>query len=168
MTSILKVSEIQDPTNSNTALTVGSNGGVTINTTAIKDASGTNTALTIDSSGDVTFSGGVTFNSSNYDSGWITATLLNGYTSYDTTQYGPIRYRKIGNIVNIQGITSSTTNNSTIFQLPVGYRPPTQLILAVQNSNSLGRLDIQQDGDVIPISPPSSNWISCACTFIVA
>ena len=51
MTSILKVSEIQDPTNSNTALSVASNGGVTINTTAIKDASGTNTAMTIDSSG---------------------------------------------------------------------------------------------------------------------
>ena len=35
MTSILKVSEIQDPTNSNTALTIGSSGDVTISETVI-------------------------------------------------------------------------------------------------------------------------------------
>ena len=35
MTSILKVSEIQDPTNSNTALTIDANGGVTISETVI-------------------------------------------------------------------------------------------------------------------------------------
>ena len=143
MTSILKVSEIQDPTNSNSALSV-------------------------DSSGNVTFSGNVAFNSSDYDSGWITATLLNNYTHYDTTQYGPVRYRKIGNIVNIQGITTQNAANSAIFQLPVGFRPPTQIILAVHNANNFARLDIKQNGEVFPQTAPSSSWISCACTFMVA
>ena len=143
MTSILKVTEIQDPTNSNTA-------------------------LTIDSSGNVTFSGNATFNSSDYDSGWITATLLNNFTHYDTTTYGPVRYRKIGNIVNIQGITTQNVVSTTIFQLPVGYRPPTRLIFATLNSNSLSRLDIAQDGSVTSQAAPSSGWLSCACTFMVA
>ena len=143
MTSILKVTSIQDPTNSNTA-------------------------LTIDSSGNVTFSGNATFNSSDYDSGWITATLLNNYTHYDTNQYGPVRYRKIGNIVNIQGITTQNAVSTAIFQLPVGFRPPNQIILAVHNANNFARLDIKQNGEVYPQSAPSSSWISCACTFMVA
>ena len=88
-----------------------------LNVPTIKDSSGTNTAMTIDSSGNVAFSGNVTFNSSDYDSGWITATLLNSYTHYDTNQYGPVRYRKIGNIVNIQGITTQNAANSVIFTL---------------------------------------------------
>ena len=149
MTSILKVTEIQDPTNSNSALSVDSSGGVTFG-------------------GDVTFSGNATFNSSDYDSGWITATLLNNYTHYDTTQYGPVRYRKIGNIINIQGITTQNAANSAIFQLPVGFRPPTQIILAVHNANNFARLDIKQNGEVYPQTAPSSSWISCACTFMVA
>jgi len=79
-----------------------------------------------------------------------------------------VRYRKIGNIVNIQGITSQNVVSTSIFQLPVGFRPPTQLIFAVLNSNVLARLDIRQDGYVQPQSAPSSGWISCACTFMVA
>ena len=86
MTSILKVSEIQDPTNSNTALTVGSNGGVTINTTAIKDASGTNTALTIDSAGIITNSVPVGFSAKLQanQSGILNAT----YTKIEMTSTG--------------------------------------------------------------------------------
>jgi len=38
----------------------------------IQNSSGTS-AMSIDSSGNATFSGDVTFNSSDYDSGWITA-----------------------------------------------------------------------------------------------
>ena len=141
MTSILKVTEIQDPTNSNTALTIDSSGDITLN--------GPNTA-------------------SVSDSGWITATLLNNYTHYDTSQYGPVRYRKIGNIVNIQGITTQNVANSVIFTLPVGYRPPNQIIICAQNANSVARLDIKQNGDVMPQTAASSSWISCACTFMVA
>jgi len=132
----------------------------------IKDSTGTNTAITIDSNGDLTFNGSNTASVS--DSGWITATLLNNFTHYDTTTYGPVRYRKIGNIVNIQGITTQNVVSTTIFQLPVGYRPPTRLILPTLNSNSLSRLDIAQDGSVTSQAAPSASWLSCACTFMVA
>ena len=141
MTSILKVTEIQDPTNSNTALTIDSSGDITLN--------GPNTA-------------------SVSDSGWITATLLNNYTHYNTTSYGPIRYRKIGSIVNIQGLTTQATASSAIFNLPVGYRPPNHLIFLASNYNNVARLDIKQDGDVVPATAPSSQWFSVSCTFMVA
>ena len=152
----------------NQALSATTGTFTSLNVPTIKDSSGTNTAMTIASSGNVAFSGNVTFYSSDYDSGWITATLLNSYTHYDTNQYGPVRYRKIGNIVNIQGITTQNAANSVIFTLPVGYRPPNQLILAVHNANNFARLDIKQNGDVMPQTAPSSSWISCACTFMVA
>ena len=55
-----------------------------LNVDQIKNAAGTS-AMTIDSSGDITLNGPNTASVS--DSGWITATLLNNYTHYDTTQY---------------------------------------------------------------------------------
>ena len=136
-----------------------------LNVDQIKNAAGTS-AITIDSSGDLTFNGSNTASVS--DSGWITATLLNSYTHYNTTTYGPIRYRKIGSIVNIQGLTGQATASSTIFNLPVGYRPPNHLIFLASNYNNVGRLDIKQNGDVVPASAPVNNWFSVSCTFMVA
>jgi len=140
--------------------------GSSVNLATIKDSSGSNTAMTIDSNGDLTFNGSNTASVS--DSGWITATLLNNYTHYNTTSYGPIRYRKIGSIVNIQGLTTQATASSAIFNLPVGYRPPNHLILWVSNSNNLARLDIKLNGDVVPVTAPSTSWVSVFCTFMVA
>ena len=150
----------------NQALSATTGTFTSLNVPTIKDSSGTNTAITIDSSGNVTFSG--TTNAGPSDSGWITATLLNNYTHYNTTSYGPIRYRKIGSIVNIQGLTTQATASSAIFNLPVGYRPPNHLIFLASNYNNVARLDIKQDGDVVPAIAPSSQWFSVSCTFMVA
>ena len=150
----------------NQALSATTGTFTSLNVPTIKDSSGTNTAMTIDSSGNVTFSG--TTNAGPSDSGWITATLLNNYTHYNTTSYGPIRYRKIGSIVNIQGLTTQATASSAIFNLPVGYRPPNHLIFLASNYNNVARLDIKQDGDVVPATAPSSQWFSVSCTFMVA
>jgi len=130
----------------------------------IQHTNGTD-AMTIDGSGNVTFSG--TTNAGPSDSGWITPTLNSGYSSY-SSPYGPIAYRKIGNIVNIQGITNESAAG-VIFTLPVGYRPEQQIIIAAQMNNTLGRLDIRRDGAVeIISSSQGSGWCSCAVTFMVA
>ena len=58
-----------------------------------------------------------------YDSGWITATLDNGYTA--ATGLAPA-YRKIGNVVYIRGAVTKSSEislNASIFTLPEGYRP---------------------------------------------
>ena len=138
MTSIIKVDQIQ-----NTSGTAG---------------------MTIDSNGDVTFSGANTVTP--VDSGWITPTLNSGFSSYGDP-YGPIRYRKIGNIVNIQGITQESTI-AVVFTLPEGFRPPIDVVIAAQNNNSLARVDIQKDGDVYILDAPTSSWVSLACTFFTA
>ena len=136
----------------------------TLKVDTIQNTSAT-TALTIDSSGDLTFSGSNTVTPT--DSGWITPTLNSGFTSY-ASPYGPIKYRKIGNIVNIQGITNQASGGSTVFTLPVGYRPERRLVLATPNANALGRLDVDQDGRVIQNSVASASWFSLNCTFFTA
>ena len=133
-------------------------------TNTIKSQDSDVTAMTINGSGNVTFTTPATNVIS--DSGWITATLNSGYTHYGSP-YGPVAYRKIGNIVNIQGITDGGALG-VIFTLPVGYRPEQQIIIATEMSNVLGRLDIRRDGAVEIINGPGTGWCSCAITFMVA
>ena len=130
----------------------------------IQNAAGT-TGLTIDSSGDVTFSGPNTITP--VDSGWITPTLNSPYVSYEAP-YGPIKYRKIGSVVNIQGIISNASVG-VVFTLPSGFRPDRQLIFFPTVSNGgNARLDIRQNGDVFIDITPTSAWYSLACTFFTA
>lgn len=130
----------------------------------IQNAAGT-TGLTIDGSGDVTFSGPNTVTP--VDSGWITPTLNSPYVSYGGP-YGPIRYRKIGAIVNIQGIISNAAQG-VVFTLPSGFRPDRQLIFypAVSGWGD-ARLDVRQNGDVYIDATPTSSWYSLTCTFFTA
>lgn len=62
------------------------------------------------------------------DSGWIEATLGSNFNLYSSSE--PVRYRKIGNIVNIVGtvspksaLTINADNRFTIMTLPDGFRP---------------------------------------------
>ena len=138
MTSILKVSEIQDPTNSNTALEIDSSGIVTM---------------------------------PQNDSGWITPTLNSPYTNY-TSPYGDVQYRKIGDIVNIQGLVNvnSASNGTTIFALPSSYAPPVQIITTQKNGNAAeARVDVETNGNVLLASAGSNTtWLSVFMTFMVA
>lgn len=136
----------------------------TFRTNTIKSQDSDVTAMTIDGSGNVSFTAPATNILS--DSGWITATLNSGYTHY-ADPYGPVKYRKIGNIVNIQGITNENTVG-VAFTLPAGYRPEVQLIIAAEMSNGLGRLDIQKNGNVEIISVPNTGWCSFYATLMVA
>ena len=139
MTSIIKVDQIQN---------------------AAGDA-----VMSFDGNGDVTFNGANTVTP--VDSGWITPTLNGSYTSYGAP-YGPIKYRKIGNIVNIQGIISNASVG-VVFTLPVGFRPDRQLIFYPSVSGGgISRLDIRQNGDVFIDTTSTSGWYSLTCTFFTA
>ena len=123
------------------------------------------TAATIDSSGNVTFSG--TTNAGPSDSGWITPTLNTGYASFGGT-FGPVQYRKIGNVVNVVGLIS-TSAIGVVFTLPEGYRPPVNVVAIASSNNDVGRVDIETDGDVsIQGSSNTSSWISLYHTFMTA
>ncbi len=140
MASILNVDQIGHSTSGTTAITIASDGTVTM---------------------------------PENDSGWIEPTLNSPFTNFTAnTDFAPVEYRKIGNIVNIQGLinANSASNASTIFTLPVGYRPKKRLIFTVENGNQVtSRIDIFSNGEVEAHSLANSGtWLNLNMTFMVA
>ena len=138
MASILNVDQIGHSTSGTTAITIASDGTVTM---------------------------------PENDSGWITPTLTSPFTHFDSP-FGDVQYRKIGNIVNIQGLVNinNASDASTIFTLPSGYRPSLKLIFAQANANtSITRIDIHSDGAVIAQTISNrTSWVTLTMTFMVA
>ena len=98
------------------------------------------------------------------DTGLITPTLLNGWVGYGST-YSPVYYSRRNNVVTLIGLVKSGTSG-VIFNLPVGFRPATQLLTATVTSNNVhSRLDVKVNGDVNPSGSYSATWFSVACSF---
>lgn len=95
-------------------------------------------------------------------SGWITPTLLNGWTASGGITSTP-RYTKStqDNVVTLKGtITGGSNNiNNPMMNLPAGYRPKEQLIFTVVSNGAYARLDILPNGDV-RMAVSSSAWHS--------
>ncbi|NCQ93148.1 MAG: hypothetical protein GPJ19_21070, partial [Microcystis aeruginosa LG13-13] len=116
------------------------------------------------------------FNNFNSEEAWIVPAFMNGWINFDTT-HNPAGYFKDSlGIVHLRGLVKNGTNNTTIFTLPVGYRPSNQELQAVQtNLNTIGRVDILADGQVTVVSG-SNGWVSldgitfradpCTATFL--
>lgn len=92
------------------------------------------------------------------DSGWVTPTLLNGWTSESGLT---LRYRKYRGVLYISGRVSGGTA-APVFNLPVGFRPEvsfsfpaiTQTGTVVRtNVNSSGQVDTST-GNIVNITPP--------------
>jgi len=101
------------------------------------------------------------------DTGWLYPTFQNGWVNYDT-YYGPTRYRRVNNIVMIEGLVKSGTigSNSSVFTLPAGFRPATRILSSTTTSpNAHARLEITPSGNVIPYTG-SSTWYSVWCSFV--
>jgi len=102
------------------------------------------------------------FNNFNSEEAWIVPAFMNSWTNYDTT-YNPAGYFKDSlGIVHLRGLVKNGTNNTTIFTLPVGYRPSNRELQAVQtnlDTNTIGRVDILADGQVTVVSG-SNVWVS--------
>lgn len=84
----------------------------------------------------------------------------NGWVEYNTT-YGGASFRKdVQGFVHLRGLIKNGTLNSTMFTLPVGYRPAKHIIIAVQTNSVGNRLDIRLDGTVRMDSGGSNAWVS--------
>jgi len=100
--------------------------------------------------------------SSNQDSGWQLPSLLNGFSNFNVASgtYQVARFRKINDFVFIEGFIKGGTNNQTIFTLPVGFRPSKRLVFSVSiNNNSIGRIDIEANGNVSSVLT-NATWTS--------
>lgn len=108
------------------------------------------------------------------DSGWQTATLTSSFVTY-SGQAAPA-YRKIGNVVYLRGAiapaaTWNSSTETTIFTLPSGYRPATNMYSLCQGSTmahwlliinaSNGNVNAQRygDGTSFNTAVPTSVWM---------
>ncbi len=111
---------------------------------------------------------------------WATPTFENGWTSYDTTSWGPAQYRRLANgMIIMRGLVKDGPITSTMFTLPVGFRPERTLVFLVGGYNgatttdgSPMRVNIFTDGRVELAAvyglsggaawPGASEWVSLA------
>ena len=85
------------------------------------------------------------------DTGWVTPSFLNGYTSYSAPYAAG--YRKFADgQVQLHGLVNAPASAGTsAFQLPAGYRPGASMTYLFTQITSFGiiRVDVQADGSVV-------------------
>lgn len=117
------------------------------------------------------------------DSGWITATLSSSFIPYNNNAADTPKYRKIGNIVEIIGAVSPSSEISdssvptTVFTLPSGYSPVRARSVVCQGSGSnkfllrvgqSGDVQISRYGTTSYASIPTSAWLLFNLTYFVS
>lgn len=116
----------------------------------------------------VTFTAGSTLtaaqmNQIGQDSDWITVGSFTN--SWGAGSRAP-QYRKVGNRVQLRGLLTSGTAGATAFNLPSGYRPPqNHLIAAVNVAGSATSVTVDTSGNVQPNT--SSGWSLDTISFYV-
>jgi hypothetical protein len=98
----------------------------------------------------------------------LVTTFTNGWTNFDTTGgWQPARYCKDAQgIVHVQGLVKSGTPGTAIFQLPAGYRPEQSLMFAtIDGANTARRLDVNQNGTIIPDATVNNGFVTISLTF---
>ena len=83
---------------------------------------------------------------------WTTPSPVNGWENYGAG-FTPLQYRKVGDEVSVRGLIKNGTIGWGCTQLPVGMRPPGNLLFAADcNSSAHARAQVEADGWVVPFS----------------
>lgn len=117
--------------------------------------------------------------------GWHNAdlTALGNFTNYYASGSEAPKYRRVGNTVEIRGTVKPlkeiaySTDYTTIFTLPNGYRPSSSVFTLCQGSGScVWLMRVDNNGDVgftryrngdASIAASDSVWLPFQCTFLV-
>lgn len=114
---------------------------------------------------------------------WYPATLSDKFTNYYDSGSEAPKYRRVGSIVEIRGTVKPasdiaySTDYTTIFTLPTGYRPDTSVFTLCQGSgHCIWLLKIDTNGDVgftryrngnEGLTATNTYWLPFQCTFTV-
>lgn len=87
--------------------------------------------------------------------------FANSWVNFDTANYGSAGFRKYPDgRVRLRGLIKSGTIPAGVFTLPVGYRPPKQLLFACDtNPGAMADVRIQTDGQVV-VQTGSVTWVA--------
>ena len=80
-------------------------------------------------------------------------TLLNSWVNFGAG-YGPVKYWKgPDNMVHIGGLIKNgvTSEGTVIFTLPSGFRPEFKEIFTIAQDNTVGRIDVNDNGNVLVV-----------------
>jgi hypothetical protein len=81
---------------------------------------------------------------------WTAVTFSGGWSN-NVAPYQTAQYRKIGDLVYLRGSIDGGTLGGVAFTLPVGFRPPADIIQAVDTgAGSTTYVEVQSDGEVRP------------------
>jgi len=95
------------------------------------------------------------------DANWTAPTFQNSWVNYGDI-YETAGYIKDAlGFVHIRGLVKSGTANTTIFTLPVGYRPNKSEIFTVMANQAICRLEVSANGTVAH-SVGTNAWVSLA------
>lgn len=92
---------------------------------------------------------------------WLIPSFLNSWVNVGSP-YKNVGYRKSadGLFVYLCGVISSGVIGSAAFILPSNYRPTNTCILSTISNNAVGRVDVDNSGNVIPVLPSVNTWVS--------
>jgi hypothetical protein len=93
---------------------------------------------------------------------WIEPTLLNGWVNFGSGFETAGYYKDEFGVVHLRGLIKSgtTTAGTTLFNLPIGYRPSNNKFTIIANHNTFAILSINTTGNVNINTTVSSVWIS--------
>lgn len=97
-------------------------------------------------------------------SGWVVPSFLNSWTNYGG-EWQTARYMKDANgTVFVEGLVANGTLGQPIFNLPAGYRPAATLIFPTLANQTIGRMDVQGNGNLY-VSLSTAAFVSINCSF---
>jgi len=80
---------------------------------------------------------------------WVLPTFANGWSNFGGI-YQVARYRKVGDVVQVEGLVKGGTFNVAMFTLPVGFRPPLTVQFAqISNGAAAAGISVQTDGGFV-------------------
>ncbi len=93
--------------------------------------------------------------------GWTNAAFRDGWVNYGNGYNNAGYYRDREGVTHLRGLVRGghTGGGRTIMQLPAGYRPAGRELRCVQTMDHVGRVDITNDGRVIPYIV-NNGWVS--------
>lgn len=95
--------------------------------------------------------------------GWKTFSLQGGWSRYSTSYVDAQYTRGNDDLVTVRGMIRNgctSGNNCVIATLPEGYRPKDTLIFTGVSNGAYGRVDVQPNGNIVPVGIPSNAWLS--------
>ncbi|GAA0137758.1 hypothetical protein YSY43_45990 [Paenibacillus sp. YSY-4.3] len=102
--------------------------------------------------------------------GWITPTLLNGWTLSSSGVFPAQYFKDSMGIVHVKGIVTGGVTETVVFKLPSGYRPRiTNRIPSIIMSGVnvyIAYLDVKASGDILAVFPTQSNHLTLNMSFL--